>query len=438
MFDFLSGKFSNLFNTLTGQGRLSEKNIEDTIEQIKESLLEADVPHALIEQFVASVKSDVLGQKVLGSLKPGEQFVKVVHDRLLEFLGGKDIKPFEFQSNGIVMVMGLQGSGKTTSLGKMAHMLKKKGKSRILLGSVDFYRPAAIDQLETLAQKVGVTFYRTKQTDAVLAAQDIYTQYKQGHYDFLFLDTAGRLHIDNTLLQELREIDALIQPTYKFLVLDSMTGQESLNVAQAFEQGVGFGHAILTKMDSDTRGGAAFSFRYALNKPIIFVGVGEKMEDFEPFYPDRIASRILGMGDVVSLAEKANSMIKEENQEKVYRTMMDGKMTLADFADQLGMMNKLGSLTQIMKYLPGMGGAKISPEMLEKGEQEIKRFRAIISSMTPKERIMPRILDGSRKKRIALGAGVQVSDVNQLLARFEQTQQFAKMMKGSGRFPRLF
>jgi signal recognition particle subunit SRP54 len=438
MFDFLSQKFSSIFNSLTGQNKLSEKNIEDTIESIKESLLEADVPHALIEQFVTSVKSDVLGQKVIASLKPGEQFVKVVHDRLLDFLGGKDSKPFEFPAKGVVMVMGLQGSGKTTSVGKMALMLKKQANARILLASVDFYRPAAIDQLQTLANKVGVVFYRSNQTNAVRAAQDIYAHYKQGNFDYLFLDTAGRLHIDSSLLQELREIDSLVNPSLKFLVLDSMTGQESLNVAQAFEQGVGFGHAILTKMDSDTRGGAAFSFRYALNKPIIFVGVGEKMDDFEPFHPDRMASRILGMGDVVSLAEKANSMIKEEDQERVYRTMMEGKMTLADFADQLGMMNKLGSLTQIMKYLPGMGGAKISPEMLEKGEQELKRFRAIISSMTQKERVTPRILDGSRKKRIALGAGVQVTDVNQLLARFEQTQQFAKMMKGSGRFPRLF
>lgn len=438
MFDFLSGKFSSLFNNLTGQARLSEKNIQDTIETIKESLLEADVPYKLIEQFIESIKADVLGQKVLGSLKPGEQFVKVVHDRLLEFLGGKDSQTFVFKSPAVVMVMGLQGSGKTTTLGKIAHMLKKQGKTKILLGSVDYYRPAAIDQLETLAQKVGATFYRSAQTNPVSAAQDIYAKYKQGTYDFLLLDTAGRLHIDNNLLQELREIEVLIKPTHTLLVLDAMTGQESLNVAQAFDQGVGFASAILTKMDSDTRGGAAFSFRYALNKPIIFVGIGEKMDDFEPFYPDRMASRILGMGDVVSLAEKADALIKKEDQDRAYQTMLDGKMTLVDFAEQLGMMNKIGSLTQIMKYLPGMGGVKISPEMIEKGEREMRQFKAIINSMTPKERILPRILDGSRKKRIAQGAGVQVSDVNQLLARFEQTMQFAKMMKGSGRFPRLF
>ena len=436
MFDFLSGKFSSLFNKLTGKSHLSEQNIQESIEQIKESLLEADVPYALIENFIDSVKTQVVGQKVIQSLKPGDQFVKIVHDKLLEFLGGKNEIQFIFKYPSVVMVMGLQGSGKTTSLGKMAQWILKQDKNKkILLASVDYYRPAAIDQLEILARQVDVSFYRSTSTSPVQAAQDIYEYYKQQRFDILFLDTAGRLHVDNTLLMELRDIDALIKPTYKFLVLDSMTGQESLNVAQAFDQSVGFNQALLTKMDSDTRGGAAFSFRYALNKPIIFIGTGEKMDDIALFHPERMASRILGMGDIVTLAEKANEKIQEKDQERMFKSMLDGRMTLADFAEQLAMMNKLGSMTQIMKYLPGMGGS-ISPEALEKGEKELKKFKAIISSMTPKERVMPGILDGSRKKRIALGSGVQVAEVNQLLARFEQTKQMAKMFKG--RFPRLF
>lgn len=443
MFDFLSNKFSSLFNTLTGQNKLSEKNIDETLTQIKESLLEADVPYKLIEQFIDSIKADVLGQKVVGSLKPGEQFLKVVHERLLQFLGGKETASFEFQLPSVVMVMGLQGSGKTTSVAKMAHLVQKqaqeRGKTRkILLASVDFYRPAAIDQLEVLSKQIGATFYRSGQTDPVKAATDIYGHFQKERFDLLFLDTAGRLHIDSTMLQELREIDALVKPRHKLLVLDAMTGQESLTVAQAFDQGVGFQSAILSKMDSDTRGGAAFSFRFALGKPIIYVGVGEKIDDLETFHPDRMAGRILGMGDLQSLAEKASSKIKESDQERLYNSMMQGKMTLQDFADQLGMMNKLGSLSQLTKYLPGMGGLNLSPEMIEKGEVELKKFKAIISSMTQKERMQPRILDGSRKLRIAKGAGVLVADVNILLARFEQTQQFVKMFKGSGRFPRLF
>ncbi len=436
MFDFLSGKFSSLFNKLTGQSHLSEKNIQDSMEQIKESLLEADVPYKLIEQFIESVKAEVVGQKVIKTLKPGEQFVKIIHDRLLEFLGGKNESAFAFTYPAVIMVMGLQGSGKTTSLGKMARWILKQDKNKkILLASVDFYRPAAIDQLEILARQTNVSFYRSASTHPVQAAQDIYAYSKQHRFDILLLDTAGRLHVDNTLLLELRDIDSMIKPTHKFLVLDSMTGQESLNVAQAFDQSVGFSQALLTKMDSDTRGGAAFSFRFALNKPIIFIGVGEKMDDLELFHPERMASRILGMGDIVTLAEKANEKIQEKDQERILKSMLDGKMTLADFAEQLAMMNKLGSMTQIMKYLPGMGGT-ISPEALEKGEKELKKFKAIISSMTLKERVLPGILDGSRKKRIALGAGVQISEVNQLLARFEQTKQMAKMFKG--RFPRLF
>lgn len=443
MFDFLSNKFSSLFEKLSGQRTITEQNIQDTLTQVKESLLEADVPYDLIEQFVDSVKTEVMGQKVLSSLKPGEQLVKVVHERLLHFLGGKSNTEFSFQLPSVVMVMGLQGSGKTTSIAKMAYQEKKraeqKGKARrILLASVDYYRPAAIDQLEILAGQAGVSFYRSPALDPVAAAIDIYAHYQAHQYELLFLDTAGRLHIDSTLLQELRDIDSRLKPKHKMLVLDAMTGQESLNVAKAFDQGVGFEQAMLTKMDSDTRGGAAFSFRYALQKPIVYIGTGEKLTDFEIFHADRMAGRILGMGDMVTLAEKASASIKESEQDRLYKAMTQGNMTLQDFADQLDMMGKIGSLTQLTKFLPGMGGLKLSPDMLEKGEQEMRRFKAIIGSMTSKERLNHRMLDNSRKVRIAKGAGVQVADINQLIARFEQTLQFAKIFKGSGRFPRLF
>jgi len=443
MFDFLSNKFSSIFTQLTGQSRLTESNIEETLTQIKESLLEADVPHKLIEQFIQSVKTDVIGQKVLKSLKPGEQLVKVVHERLLAFLGGKNQLAFTFQLPSVVMVLGLQGAGKTTAVAKMAYLVKKqaeqRGKTRkILLASVDFYRPAAVDQLEILSKQVGVSFYRSAHTDPVKAAADIYAYYQKEGFELLFLDTAGRLHIDNTLLQELRDIDARLKPRYKILVLDAMTGQESLNVAQAFDQGVGFNQAVLSKMDSDTRGGAAFAFRYALQKPIVYVGIGEKVADLEQFYPDRMAGRILGMGDMLSLAEKASATIKESEQQKMYKSFTQGTLTLQDFADQLTMMGKLGSLTQLAKYMPGMGGMNVTPDALEKGEVELKRFKAIMSSMNPKERKLPQLLDVSRKQRIAQGAGVQVADIDTLMSRFEQTKQFVKMFKGSGRFPRLF
>lgn len=440
MFDFLTNKFSSLFTSLTKSGKLTEKDVDKTLHEVKEALLEADVSYELVEAFTQDVKKEVVGQKVLASLKPTEQLVKVVYDKLKSFLGGvqQDVA-FSFQIPSVIMVMGLQGSGKTTSLGKIAHWVKKeaeqkKKERRILLASVDFYRPAAVEQLEIVSKSAGVSFYRSAEADPVKAAQDIYAHFKQGLYEILLLDTAGRLHIDNTLLQELRDIDARLHPKYKLLVLDAMTGQESLTVARAFEQGVGFDFAIMSKMDSDTRGGAAFSFRYALKKPILFIGVGEKVEDLQRFHPERMAGRILGMGDMVSLAEQADEKIKKSEQEAAYKAFAKGRFTLQDFANQLSMMDKIGSFSHIAKYLPSMGGMSFSPDMLEKGERELKKFKAIINSMTPKERLNPSILEESRKKRVALGSGVQVADINSLLQRFEQSQQYVKLFNKFGRF----
>lgn len=439
MFDFLSEKFSSIFSRITGKNHLTQDNIDETVQKVQDALIGADVPYELVQTFCETLKAEAVGQKVTSSMKPAEQFIKMVHEKLKNFLGGANAVEFSFQLPSVVMVMGLQGSGKTTSIAKMARFVQKQAekrgkKRRILVASVDFYRPAAVDQLEVLAKQVNVDFYRSSETDPVRAAADIYKQYQNERYELLFLDTAGRLHVDNTLLQELQSIDSHVQPRYKFLVLDAMTGQESLNVAKAFEQAIGFHASTLTKMDSDTRGGAAFSFRYALKKPITFIGTGEKPEDLELFYPERIAGRILGMGDIQSLLERADEKIQKSEQDAMQQSLMKGKMSLKDFANQMNMVGRLGSMQQLMKYMPGARNMNISDEMIEKGELELKKFKAIISSMTEKEQVYPKILDSSRKNRIARGAGATVTDINQLLQRFEQSQQYVKLFKKMGRF----
>lgn len=430
MFDFLSQKFSSLFSGLSDAKKLTEENIGQVLETVQEALLEADVPYGVVQTFIASVKNDAVGQKVIGSLKPAEQLMSVVQRKIVDFLGGDDAG-LSFLYPSTVMVMGLQGSGKTTTIGKLAYKIKKDAEKskitkKILVGSIDFYRPAAIDQLEVLARQVNVFFYRAESNDPVMAAKEIFSFGKNNGYDVILLDTAGRLHIDNTMLQELQEIDALLRPAYKVLVLDAMTGQESLAVAKAFDDTIGFHGAVLTKMDSDTRGGAAFAFRFVLKKPIVFVGEGEKITDLNAFYPDRAAERILGMGDIRTLIERAEEKISADEQEKAEKALNSGSFSLQDFADQMAMMNKLGPLSQLLKYMPGMG-AKISPEMIQRGELELVKFRAIIASMTLKERLNAGILNNSRMQRIAYGAGVTVSDVAKLLKRFEEAKQYVKL-----------
>lgn len=431
MFDFLSQKFSSLFSHLSEASAITESNIEETLGAVEAGLLEADVPYGVVQQFIASVKNEVVGQKIIAKLKPAEQLMRVVQDKLIEFLGGED-NAFSFSFPATIMVMGLQGSGKTTTIGKLAYKIKKDAEKagsvkKILLGSIDYYRPAAIDQLEVLAKQVGVTFYRAQNTDPVLAAKEISAFAQNNGYDIILLDTAGRLHIDNTMLQELQEVDALLRPTHKFLVLDAMTGQESLSIAKAFDDIIGFKGAILTKMDSDTRGGAAFAFRYVLKKPILFVGEGEKVTDLNAFYPDRAAERILGMGDIRGLLERAEEKIAAAEQEKAEKAFKSGTFSLQDFADQMAMMNQLGSLSQLLKYMPGMG-MKVSPEMIQRGEVELVKFRAIISSMTPKERLNATVLNNSRMSRVAGGAGVRLEDVASLLKRFEEAKQYVKLL----------
>lgn len=441
MFDFLTNKFTSIFSVFDKNKYITEDNIHDVLLKVHDALLQADVPYDVVQAFMSDIKQDVVGKQVIKALQPGEQLVKIVHDRLKVLLGDEaDVdKVQELVLPATIMVMGLQGSGKTTTTAKIAFFMakraeKKNKKQSILVASVDFYRPAAIDQLEVVARQAHVAFYRSSATDPIKAAMDIQQYARKNHFDLLILDTAGRLHVDNPMLQELCSIDTQIRPRYKWLVLDSMTGQESLNIAQTFDQKVGFDHAIMSKMDSDSRGGAAFSFRYVLRKSIAFIGIGEKVADLELFYPDRVASRILGMGDLASLAEKADEKIKQSEQEAVYASFMSGNFSLQDFAKHMDMMSTLGSMTQLLRYIPGMGSLNVSPDMIEKGEQDMKLFRAIINSMTPKERLNPAILNPSRKKRIAQGAGVQITDVNQLLQRFEQSKQYVKLFKKFGKF----
>jgi len=434
VFDLLSQKFSSLFGRFTGKGSLNEQDIAKLLTDIQDGMIEADVPYAVAEKFIAEVRQDAQAKKLGTQVKSAESFMRVVHDRMVQFLGGASDTEFTMQIPSVCMVMGLQGSGKTTTIAKLAHFIKSKAEKRnktrkILLASVDFYRPAAVDQLEILAKKVGVDFYRAEGADPVKAAQEIFAYSQKNLYEILLLDTAGRLHVDEALLQELKSINALIQPKYKLLVIDGMTGQESLTVAQAFHDAVGIYGGIITKMDSNTHGGAAFAFRYILQKPLLFMGTGEGMEDFEPFRADRIAKRLLDLGDVATLQEKVEEKIEQSTQARLYNSLKEGSFTLQDFADQMSMISKMGSLQSLMRYLPGMGQFKIDAQQMEKGEVEMKRFKSIINSMTPKERKEPKLLNPARKQRIARGAGVPTSDVNLLLERFEQNQQFVRMFK---------
>lgn len=443
MFDFLSEKFSSIFSTITGKGSLTAAQIEQVVIKVEEALIEADVPYQVVKQFISEFKSEIIHKKITSSLKPEEHIMKALYDKVAAFLGARSTdESWSVQLPSVIMVMGLQGSGKTTTCAKLAYYIqeqaRKRNKSRkILLASVDYYRPAALEQLEINARQVGIDFYKANALKPQEAAREIFTFFQKNNYECLILDTAGRLHIDEALLAELKGIDAGLKPKYKFLVLDAMTGQESLAVARQFEEKIGFSHILLTKMDSQTRAGAVFAFKYMLKKDILFIGTGEKTTDFELFRPQRMASRLLGMGDMMTLVERAQEKIKESESQRMYSSLKEGRLTLDDFAAQLEMMGRLGSLSSLMKLMPG-GGAQVSEEALSQGEQELKKFKAMVHSMTLKERLNPVVLDQSRKERIARGSGVKVQDVNLLLERFEQTQQFVKIFKKMGKLNPFF
>lgn len=445
MFDFLSNRFSGIFDWLNGKPRISQDDINASVEKLFDALIDADVPHALARAFLTTVTDSLAGKELHKSINPGHYIVKVVQEKLTEFLGSQaSAAPLFIEYPSTVMVLGLQGSGKTTTTAKLAHLIdqqeRKAGKKkRILLASVDYYRAAAIDQLEILAKEIGLDFYRAISQNVLAAAREIQEYSQKNNYELLFLDTAGRLHIDQEMMLELKEVEKIVRAKKKILILDAMTGQESLSVAEAFNQAVAFDGAILTKMDSETRAGAAFSFYYKLKKPVLFIGVGEKVNDLEPFIPDRIASRIIGMGDILTLMDKAEKALAEDDkikQAKMSERFTTGTFTLDDFLQQLSYIQKMGSAQKILSYLPGM--PKMNPADVERGEKEMKRMRAISSSMTLKERLMPSLLNGERKKRIARGSGTEIADVNQMLQKFEQIKHFAKLMKNSGNFKNFF
>ncbi len=426
MFTELSSKFDKIFNKLRGYARLSESNIKEALKEVKVALLEADVNYKVVKEFISSVEQKSLGQETFKGVKPGQLLIKIVYDEMVELLG-KENKPLRFSGTEptVFMLAGLQGSGKTTTCGKIAKFYEKKGK-RPLLVAADIYRPAAIEQLKILGKNLKVQTF-SQDAKPLKICQEAFEYAKQNSFDLVIIDTAGRLHIDEALMNELAEIKSQLKPQEALLVVDGMTGQDAVNIASSFEQKVGIDGVILTKLDGDTRGGAALSIRAVCGKPIKFIGVGEKTDALELFYPERIASRILGMGDVVSLVEKAQESIKIEEAEKLEKKLKGESFTFEDFYQQLQQLKRMGSLESVLGMVPGLGKFK----GMEMDEKALTKVESIICSMTKQERVSPNLIDGSRRKRIALGSGTSIQDVNKVLKQFammeKMVKNFAKM-----------
>jgi len=435
MFENLSEKFQGVLKTLRGHGRISEGNIEEALREVRLALLEADVNYKVVKEFTAAVRSKALGAEVLSSLSPDQHFIKIVHDEMAKMMGG-DARELDLARRPPVPVMlvGLQGSGKTTSCGKLALHLQKK-KRRPFLVPADVSRPAAIEQLKVLGAQIGIpVFDSSSSADPVEICRQAVRQADLSGHDTVLLDTAGRLHVDEELMEELRRIKEAVDPGDILLVADAMTGQDAVNVARAFHEKVGLTGVVLTKMDGDARGGAALSIRAVTGAPIKFVGVGEKTDALEAFFPDRMASRILGMGDILTLAEKAQETIDEKKAKELTRKIRRSEFTLEDFRDQLMSIRKMGSIEDLLGMIPGMGGKMKELKAAAPDEKELSRVVAIIDSMTRKERDNAKIINGSRRKRIAMGSGTTVQDVNRLLKNFQQAEGMLKRFsKGAGR-----
>jgi signal recognition particle subunit SRP54 len=433
MFDSLSSKLQNVFRNLRGLGRISESNVSESLRDVRLALLDADVNFKVARDFIENVRQKAIGQQVIQSVQPGQQIIKLIHDELVELLGAENAGLNLAGDPASILMVGLHGSGKTTSSGKLARLLKKQGRTPLLVAA-DVYRPAAMDQLETLGQKLELpVFVRRGETDVQRIARGALDEARAQRNSVLIFDTAGRLQIDEPLVQELVRLRDLVKPQEILLVLDAATGQEAVNVATHFDQALAITGAVLTKLDGDARGGAALSFRSVVGKPIKFMGIGEKLEDFEPFHPERMAQRILGMGDVVSLVEKAAEAVDLEEAQKLEEKMRKGQFTLDDFLSQLRQMKTMGPLENLVGLLPG-GGDMLKNADLSKSEKEFRRMEGIICAMTPQERRQPNILNARRRVRIANGSGVKVSEVNNLLNRFGQMQQ---MMKKMGKFQKM-
>ncbi|MGV3757095.1 MAG: signal recognition particle protein [Verrucomicrobiota bacterium] len=433
MFDSLTGKLQNVFRNLRGLGKISESNISDSLREVRMALLDADVNFKVARDFIENVKQKALGQEVIQTVHPGQQVIKLIHDEMVTLLGSTNAGLNISGNPACIMMVGLHGSGKTTSSGKLAKLLVKQARLPLLV-ACDVYRPAAMDQLETLGKQLDIpVFLMRGETDVEKIAKGALEFAKANGRNTLILDTAGRLQIDEPLVQELVRLRDLMKPQEILLVLDAATGQEAVNVATHFDQALNITGAILTKLDGDARGGAALSLKTVTGKPIKFAGIGEKLDDFEPFHPERMASRILGMGDVVSLVEKAAEAIDEADAKKLEEKMRKGEFTLEDFLDQLRQMKKMGSLESLVGLLPG-GSEMIKGADLSKSEKEFRRMEGMICGMTLKERRNPQILNAKRRQRIAKGSGVSVAEVNSMLQRFNQMQT---MLKKMGKFQKM-
>lgn len=436
-FESLSERLNKALKNISGQGKLTEKNMNDMLKEVRMSLLEADVNYNVVKDFIASIKEKAIGQEVLDSLNPGQMVVKIVHDEIQSLLGQEDAK-LHLKKNGMstIMMVGLQGTGKTTAAAKIARFAKEKLGKRVLLVACDIVRPAAIEQLQTLGKQIGVdVFSLGSQVSAVQTAKEALKYAKEHQKDFVIFDTAGRLHIDEELMHELEEMQKIIQPDDMLLTVDAMTGQDIVTVAKEFNDQLTISGLVVTKMDGDARGGGLLSVRSITDVPVMFVSNGEKVEDLEEFHPDRMADRILGMGDIMTLVEKAQDQLDMDVQKRTMQRMNEGVFTFNDLLDQYKQVKKMGSMQNMMKMIPGLGklSHKIDDEQVNEG---VKKNEAIIFSMTPYERDHPNCLKASRKSRIAKGAGVKVMDVNRLISQVEQMQTLMKMMKG-GKMPNM-
>lgn len=427
MFESLGDRLQNVVSKIKGYGKITEENISEITREIRLALLEADVNYQVVKEFINTVKEKALGEEVAKSLKPGEQFVKIVKDELVELLGGEK-KDINLNGNpATLMLVGLQGSGKTTTISKLANFLRKKHKKKPLLVACDIYRLAAIDQLKQLGKELNIPVYEEGTNDPANTVKNAVEYAKQNGFDYVLVDTAGRLHIDTELMGELQQINETVPMDEIILVVDSMTGQDVINVINGFHDALPLTGAILTKLDGDTRGGAALSIRHLTNIPIKFIGVSEKMDGLEEFYPERMATRILGMGDIMTMLEKAEAVIDEESALKAAKKMQKGNFDLEDFLEQLNQIKKLGPLENLIKMIPG--AKKMGLSNVNINPKDLAHIEAIIQSMTPEERKNPDILKASRKIRIAKGSGRSVEEVNRLLKQFEEMKKMMKMMK---------
>ena len=429
MFDNLSERLERSFKILKGEGKITEINVAETLKDVRKALLDADVNYKVAKQFTDSVKEKALGQNVLTAVKPSQLMVKIVHDELTQLMGGETAEIDLSGRPTVILMAGLQGSGKTTFSGKLARMLKSKKNRRPLLVACDVYRPAAIEQLTVLAQQINVPIYSEPDSkNPIEIAQHAIQEAKAKGHDLVIIDTAGRLAVDEQMMQEITSIKEAIQPNEILFVVDAMTGQDAVNTAKEFNERLDFSGVVLTKLDGDTRGGAALSIRSVVNKPIKFIGTGEKLEAIDQFHPSRMADRILGMGDIVSLVERAQEQYDEEEAKRLQKKIQKNQFDFNDFLTQIGQIKKMGNLKELASLIPGVGKAL---KNIDIDDNAFKSIEAIIYSMTPKERAHPEILNGSRRQRIAKGSGTNIQEVNRLLKQFDETRKMMKMITGS-------